>query len=191
MYSHAQADASGTAAAMYFAYERLGLHNWIDMRQKVLTLEGMRQGVRESDVFLLLLTEHVLASWFCQQEMLCAIQEGKKVQLLLEEESRFHPFDVEAWYASKNPPADVDLKQQIEDICVQIKGHREKATEAIATDDDAAEAEAYDAIKSLHLRKKKVEAVIKSASRRMIRSAWGELVEIPPKICEMIDTNLP
>ena len=36
------------------------------MRQAKLTLEGMRQGVRDSDVFLLVLTLHVLASWFCK-----------------------------------------------------------------------------------------------------------------------------
>ena len=48
------------------------LHNWIDMHQSKLTLEGMREGVRDSGVFLLLLSKHVLASWFCQQEMLCA-----------------------------------------------------------------------------------------------------------------------
>ena len=43
----------------------------------------MREGVRDSEVFLLVLTEHVLASWFCQQEMLCAIEEGKRIQLVL------------------------------------------------------------------------------------------------------------
>ena len=50
------------------------------------------------------LTEHVLASWFCQQEMLCAIAEGKKVQLVLEDEPRFNPFDVAAWEAGRGQP---------------------------------------------------------------------------------------
>ena len=95
--SHAQADASGTVGTLFFAYEALGLHNWIDMRQAKLTLEGMRQGVRDSDVFLLTLSEHVLQSWFCRQEMLCAIAERKPVQLLVEEDARFHPFDIAAW----------------------------------------------------------------------------------------------
>eukprot|EP01050_Picozoa_sp_SAG11_P009994 SAG11_NODE_980_length_6319_cov_2.389068_3_plen_47_part_00 len=38
------------------------------------TLSAMqRQGVQDSDVFILVLTRTVMASWFCQQEMLwCA-----------------------------------------------------------------------------------------------------------------------
>jgi serine/threonine protein kinase len=99
--SHAQADASGTVGTLFFAYENLGLHNWIDMRQKQLTLEGMRQGVRDSSVFLLILSERVLGSWFCQQEILCAISEKKHIQLVVEEEPRFHPFDVAAWTAMR------------------------------------------------------------------------------------------
>ena len=55
-----QADASGTVGTLFFAYEALGMQNWIDMRQAKLTLEGMREGVRDSDVFLLTLSEHVL-----------------------------------------------------------------------------------------------------------------------------------
>ena len=109
--SHAQADASGTANALYFSYARLGVPCWIDMRQEKLTLEGMRQGVRDSDVFLLVLSKHVLARWFCQQEALEAIAAKKKVQILLEEDPRFLPFDVEAWEASRTaPPSDKDLR---------------------------------------------------------------------------------
>ena len=95
--SHAQADASGTASTLLFAYTQLGLHNWLDMRQKQLTLEGMRNGVRDSKIFLLILTEHVLTSWFCQQEILTAIEEGKPIQLVVEGEPRFNPFPKTQW----------------------------------------------------------------------------------------------
>jgi hypothetical protein len=57
----------------------------------------MKAGVRDSTVFILILTERVLASWFCQQEILTAIEEQKKIQLIIEQEERFHPFDVAAW----------------------------------------------------------------------------------------------
>ena len=90
--SHAQADASGSNATLFWLYEQLGVHNWVDMRQETLTLEAMQQGVRDSSVFILFLTEHVLSSWFCQQEMLCAIEEGKPIQLVLEVEPRVPPF---------------------------------------------------------------------------------------------------
>ena len=68
------------------------------MKQTNLTLEGMRQGVRDSHVFVLVLSERVLGSWFCQQELLCAIAEGKSIQLVLEEEPRFHPFATSHWH---------------------------------------------------------------------------------------------
>ena len=97
--SHAQADASGTVGTLFLEYEKLGLHNWIDMKQALLTLEGMRQGVRDSQVFLLVLTEHVLGSWFCQQELRCAVTLGKSIQLVVESDDRFNPFDFNAWNA--------------------------------------------------------------------------------------------
>ena len=142
--SHAQADASGTVAAMYFAYKKLGLHNWIDMRQSKLTLEGMRQGVQDSDVFLLVLTKHVLASWFCQQEMLAAIGAGKKVQLLLEEEERFAPFDVSAWQAGQGQDrrtacnASGSLQEVPTAICEMIDSHLREAVTYRRRDFEAA-----------------------------------------------------
>ena len=120
--SHAQKDASGTVAATFLAYKQLGVHNWLDMRQENLTLQGMQEGVRDSDVFLLVLTAHVLTSWYCQKEMLCALEEGKQIQLLLEEEPRFFPFDVAAWtaQAQKAQQADSSGRQ-----CANISGKME------------------------------------------------------------------
>lgn len=51
----------------------------------------------DSDVFLLVMSEHVLSSEFCQMEMMCAIQHEKPIQLVLEAEPRFGAFDVERW----------------------------------------------------------------------------------------------
>lgn len=99
--SHCQADSSGVVGTLFHEYRKLGLHCWLDMKQEQLTLEGMRRGVRASAVFLLILSERVLASWFCQQELLMAIEEGKPIQLIVEQEPRFHPFDRTAWERSK------------------------------------------------------------------------------------------
>ena len=66
----------------WFSYAKLGLTNWLDMRQRDLTLRGMRQGVRDSDVFLIILTERLLLSWYCQQELLCAIEHQKPIQIV-------------------------------------------------------------------------------------------------------------
>ena len=129
--SHAQADASGTVATLYHEYRQRGLHCWLDMRQEKLTLEGMKQGVRDSQIFLLVLSERVLMSWFCQQEMLTAIDEQKPIQLVIEEEPRFHPFDRLAW-----------------------------------------------------------ESVTPGAKHQVSARGGGE-VELPPKICAMVDEHLP
>jgi hypothetical protein len=100
--SHMQADASGTVGTLYHEYEKLGMHNWLDMRQNRLALRDMRQGVRDSVVFLLMLTERVLVnSWYCHQEIFAAIEVGKPIQIVIEEEPRFHPFDKDIWVASR------------------------------------------------------------------------------------------
>jgi serine/threonine protein kinase len=99
--SHCQADASGTVATLYQLLKRKGLHCWYDMRQRVLTLKGMRKGVCDSDVFIFLLSSRVLDSWFCQQELLCAIEHKKRIQLVVEADPRFNPFDVAQWNAER------------------------------------------------------------------------------------------
>ena len=67
------------------------------MEQRALTLEGMKRGVAESDVFLLVLTESVLTRWFCQQEILEAVRLKKPILLLVEEDPRFKHFPLAAW----------------------------------------------------------------------------------------------
>lgn len=76
-----------------------GVHCWYDMLQRSLTLDGMKQGVYDSDVFLLVLTETTLTRWFCQQEILEAIRLGKPIVLLIEEDARFKPFQIDPWMA--------------------------------------------------------------------------------------------
>ena len=103
--SHSQQDASGTAATLYQLMKRKGLHCWYDMRQQVLTLKGMRQGVRDSDVFIMILSSRVLDSWFCQQELLCAIEHKKRIQLIVEVDDRFNPFDLKQWETERESNA--------------------------------------------------------------------------------------
>jgi len=65
--SHAQAEASGTVGTLFHMFKSLGLSAWVDMHQANLTYEGMMDGVRASDAFLLILTKTVLTRWFCQE----------------------------------------------------------------------------------------------------------------------------
>ena len=121
--SHAQADAASTAKALFALLQQQGVHCWYDMNQVALTLDAMRQGVCDSDAFLLILTEHVLTRWFCQQELLTAINEGKPVQLLIEEDPRFNPFDVASWMSGGDNSARSFVADTSEDharICAAV-----------------------------------------------------------------------
>jgi hypothetical protein len=71
----------------------------------------------------LILTERVLASWFCKQEILTAIEEKKKIQLIIEQEERFHPFDVAAWrkQADDGKATREVVNQRGEDVAVDSK----------------------------------------------------------------------
>ena len=62
-----------------------------------LVQEGMMQGVADSDDFLLVLTSDVLGRWYCQREILKAIELNKKVHLLIEEDLRFSAFPRKTW----------------------------------------------------------------------------------------------
>ena len=57
----------------------------------------MRQGVYDSDVFVLFLTNKVLSRTFCIKEIKWAIEFGKPILIVRETEERFWPFDIERW----------------------------------------------------------------------------------------------
>ena len=161
------------------------------MRQKTLTLEGMRQGVHDSNIFLIVLSQHVLGSWYCQQEMLCAIERDKEVQLLIEEEPRFFPFDVKSWNRSKSLPANEELQQEVDEIDAQIKDQRVLFDAAVAAENEGDEVAAYDKIKALQAQKQTTKSMMGNSGKRMIKAISGGMTEVPPAICKMIDDNLP
>jgi hypothetical protein len=99
--SHAQKEASGDAATMFFLFEQMGVHGWRDMNQTDLTEEGMRRGVYDSDVFILFLTNSYLSRPFCLAEVTFALEFGKPIIIITEEEERFWPFDLERWKRSE------------------------------------------------------------------------------------------
>ena len=74
--SHNQMEASGDVTLLCRELEALGLNPWRDMSQLNLTEEGMKQGVFDSDVFILVLTNSVLNRWFCLKELSWALAFG-------------------------------------------------------------------------------------------------------------------
>ena len=99
--SHAQAEASGDVGTLFHALERIGVHGWRDMNQADLTEAAMRRGVYDSDVFIVFLTNSYLARTFCIAELTWALEFGKPIIVVVEEEGRFWPFDLQRWKAGR------------------------------------------------------------------------------------------
>ena len=95
--SHMQMEASGNVGTIYFMLEKLGCHCWRDMNQKDLTEAGMKQGVIDSDVFVLFMTNSVLSRPFCLKEINWALEANKPIIVIQEDEERFWPFDINRW----------------------------------------------------------------------------------------------
>jgi hypothetical protein len=84
--SHAQSEASGDVGTLFFLFEQMGMRGWRDMNQDDLTEQGMRQGVYDSDVFVLMLTNSVLSRTFCLREITWALEFGKPIIIVVEKE---------------------------------------------------------------------------------------------------------
>ena len=92
-----QSEASGDVGTLFLLLERLGLHGWRDMNADDLTEEGMRQGVYDSDVFCLFLTNSVLSRTYILKEITWAIEFGKPVLMIVEADARFFAWDSARW----------------------------------------------------------------------------------------------
>ena len=99
--SHFQIEAAGEASRIFKALEDVGATGWLDMHADDLTAEGMRAGVENADVFLLLLTSNVLTRHFCLKEFAWALAKKKPIMILVEEEERFFPWRFEEWMQNK------------------------------------------------------------------------------------------
>ena len=96
-----QAEASGQVGALFHLMRARGCHAWLDVREADLTEQGMRSGVRASDVFVFFLTTSVLSRPFCVMEFECALALRKPVLLLRETEERYAPWSYERWRANQ------------------------------------------------------------------------------------------
>eukprot|EP00052_Salpingoeca_macrocollata_P030312 m.317818 g.317818 ORF g.317818 m.317818 type:complete len:215 (+) comp23081_c0_seq3:1612-2256(+) len=100
--SHFQKEAADTVKALFYDFRYHHCSAWIDMRAQVITAEAMRAGVRDSDYFVLVLTANVLNRPFCLLEA-CT----KPFVLLVEEDARFAPFELENPACFPDFPLDV------------------------------------------------------------------------------------
>ena len=99
--SHFQKEGAGTAHALFHALRQVGAHAWLDMFEDDLTAPGMKRGVEESDVFVLILTTNVLTREFCRLEIGWALAARKPILVVREDDARFAAFDYDRWRADE------------------------------------------------------------------------------------------
>ena len=99
--SHMQIQSNGEAARLAQMIEYLGGMPWLDMKATNLTQEGMKHGVLNSKVFVLLLTSDVLTRPFCLLEIKTAIDGNIPIIILREEDKRFFPWSFEEWKSNR------------------------------------------------------------------------------------------
>ena len=85
-------------------YPRLARHG-----QEKITAPGMIQGVRDSDIFLLILTNSALSRWYCLLEIACAMHANKPIFVVVEE----------------NPRGGMGLQRWQENHCTRDPNHTE------------------------------------------------------------------
>ena len=95
--SHMQAEASGEVGTLAAALQNVGVTAWRDMGALDLTEKGMRQGVWDSDVFCIFLTNSMLSRDFCLKEISWALEFAKPILIIVETDARFAPWQYQRW----------------------------------------------------------------------------------------------
>ena len=95
--SHSQAESSGEVGTLYNALAQKGIHVWRDMSQDKITAPDMIQGVRDSDIFVLILTNSALSRWYCLLEIACAMHANKPIFVVVEENPMWWKWDLQRW----------------------------------------------------------------------------------------------
>jgi serine/threonine protein kinase len=95
--SHFQKEASDFVQNVSYQLQQRGCSTWTDMRRKHITVDALQDGVKSSEIFVLVLTKGTLFRKFCLLEIFWAIQNGKLVIILQELDFRFAPFSFTEW----------------------------------------------------------------------------------------------
>jgi WD40 repeat protein len=87
--SHQQAAAQGNMMTLSSALNKIGLKVWLDMQANDLSTQGMMDGVKHSDNFLLFCTDGYFSRPYCLMELDQAVLLNKPIVVLFEERERF------------------------------------------------------------------------------------------------------
>ena len=90
--SHYQATGGNQANVMCLELQKRGFKVWYDNKMKNLTADGMKEGVRNSAVFVLFMSKGVFMRPYVKLEVLEALNSGKPIILVHETDTRFGSF---------------------------------------------------------------------------------------------------
>eukprot|EP00935_MAST-01C_sp_MAST-1C-sp1_P000339 g339.t1 len=94
--SHAQATGQDQVSALCQMLQSLGFICWYDMEAEDLTLNGMSDGVAQSEIYVLFLSEGALGRPMVQHELRDALRLNKTIITLFETDERHGKFDFAA-----------------------------------------------------------------------------------------------
>eukprot|EP00808_Paulinella_micropora_P006456 g79812.t1 len=95
--SHMQAEAAGDVGTLVLELERHGAGVWRAVSRADYTEKDVRQGVADSDAFILFLTNGVLSCLKFLKEISWALEFDKPILVVLETDGRFFSFDWVRW----------------------------------------------------------------------------------------------
>jgi hypothetical protein len=88
-FSHQQAKAQGIMMSLSNELDKIGLKVWLDMQANDLSTQGMMDGVKNSEHFLLFCTDGYFSRPYCVMELDQAVLLNKPIVVLFEERERF------------------------------------------------------------------------------------------------------
>lgn len=93
------------ARSLYLELMNHGCRCWLDAMQENVTVSGMREGVRNSDRLLLILTKNVLLRPFCIMEIDWALKNSVRILCVYEDDPRLASvWNIEKWKEQKQKP---------------------------------------------------------------------------------------
>ena len=105
-------DGGLLGAILNQALSDIGVRLWYNLPvTEMQTYDKIKEGLLNSDIFLLVLTKDILSASFCQRAFAIAIKNKKPIQIIIEDEVRLKGFDIDNEWEQNLIPADLETKQ--------------------------------------------------------------------------------
>lgn len=123
--SHYQKEFGDACANVDSLLKKQGVMCWFDKRAKNITGDSMALGIEQSDSYVLFLSTGVLTRRWVRFELLTAIKMEKPIVLVLDNDARRAPFDLESLDSEKVVPLTVDGEADVTEKYFRRKSFRD------------------------------------------------------------------